>query len=389
MDFSFTEEQELLRNSLRAFLRDRYAFEARTAAARDTLGMRREIWTGLAQELGILALSLPERVGGLGSDPVAVMVVMEELGRTLVVEPFLETVVLCGGMLARSGGERADDTLRRIGTGEEIVAFAGSEPQSRYDFGRVATTARRDGAGWRIDGVKSVVTTAPWASQLLVTARTAGQNGEREGISLFLIDAHATGVKTSAYPTIDERRAADIAFEGVHVPADALIGPEGQALEAIEATADATIAALCAEAVGVLSTLHSSTVDYTKQRRQFGQPIASFQALQHRMVDMYMHVEMAQSATYLATLKLASSPLERALATSTAKVTVNQACRFVGQNAIQLHGGMGMTDELAISHYFKRATAIESEFGSVDFHLQRYAALSRAAEASGEVAKNG
>ncbi|MET0984017.1 MAG: acyl-CoA dehydrogenase family protein [Steroidobacteraceae bacterium] len=377
MDFSFTEEQELLRNSLQAFLRDRYGFEARRAAARGAPGMRREIWTAMAQDLGILSATMPERVGGLGADAVTTMVVMEELGRALVVEPFLETVVLCGGLLSRSGGALADDTLRRIGTGEEILAFAWSEPQTRYDFTRVATSARREGPAWRIDGVKSVVIAAPWASQLLITARTGESVGQREGLSLFLLDKNTAGISATEYPTIDDRRAADITFANVRVPADALIGAEGEALEAIEAVTDTAIAALCAEAVGVLSTLQWSTVEYTKQRRQFGQPIAAFQALQHRMVDMYMHVEMAQSATYLATLKLSASPLERALAASTAKVTVNNACRFVGQNAIQLHGGMGMTDELAISHYFKRATAIESELGSVDFHLQRHAALSR------------
>jgi alkylation response protein AidB-like acyl-CoA dehydrogenase len=380
MDFSFTEEQQLLRNSVRAFLRDRYIFEARRAATRSALGMRPEIWTALAQELGILNVSFPERVGGFGVDPVAVMIVMEEFGRALVVEPFLETVVVCGGLLSRVGGARADDALLRIGAGELRLAFAWSEPQSRYDFARMATTAVRDGAGWRIDGMKSVVMAAPWASQLLVTARTGGQAGEREGVSLFLIDKQTPGVKTSEYPTIDERRAADIVFEGVRLPADALIGAEGEALATIEEVSDVAVAAISAEAVGLVSTMQQTTVEYTKQRRQFGQPIASFQALQHRMVDMYMHVEMAQSATYLATLKLSATASERALAASSAKVTVNQACRFVGQNAIQLHGGMGMTDELAMSHYFKRATAIETEFGSVDFHLQRHAALSRAAD---------
>jgi alkylation response protein AidB-like acyl-CoA dehydrogenase len=377
VDFSFTEEQELLRNSLRSFLQDKYTFELRRAASRTPAGWRPEIWKALAEDIGVLGMSLPERVGGLGGDPIGTLVVMEELGRALVIEPYLETVVLCGGLLARAGGSRADEVLSRIGRGDEIVAFAWAEPSCRYDFAAVSTTARPLGSGWRLEGVKSVVTAAPWASQLLVTARTSGAPAERAGISLFLVDKAARGVRTSEYPTIDGRRAADVVFENVVVPADALLGEVGQASESIEQVGDEAIAALSAEALGVVTTMLQHTVEYTKQRRQFGQPLSSFQVLQHRMVDMYMEVEMVRSATYLATLKLHTAPLERALAASAAKVTVSKACRFVGQNAIQLHGGMGMTDELAVSHYFKRATSIEMEFGTVDFHLARHAQLSR------------
>ena len=218
---------------------------------------------------------------------------------------------------------------------------------------------------------------APWASQLLVTARTGGSVGERSGVSLFLFDRATRGVTLADYPTIDGRRASDLTFDGLHLPADALIGEEGRAMDFLDEAGDQAIAAICAEALGVLGVLQHDTVEYTKQRRQFGQAIANFQVLQHRLVDMYMEAQMAQSATYLVTFKLAGTALERALAASAAKVTVNKACRFVGQNAIQLHGGMGMTDETAVSHYFKRATMIEAEFGSVDFHLTRHAALMR------------
>lgn len=379
MDFNFTEEQELLRNTLRSFLQDRYPFEQRRAASGAPSGWRPQIWKSLAEDLGVLGMSLPERAGGLGGDPTGTLVVMEELGRALVIEPYLETVVLCGGLLARAGGARADEVLARIGRGEAIVAWAWAEPNSRYDFASLSTTARRQGGGWRLDGVKSVVSAAPWASYMLVTARTSGATTERAGISLFLVDKATRGLSTSDYPTIDGRRAADVVLEDVVVPADALLGEAGQALASLEQAGDEGIAALSAEALGVLATLLRDTVEYTKQRRQFGQPLSSFQVLQHRMVDMYMELEMARSATYLATLKLHATPLERALAASAAKVTVSKACRFVGQNAIQLHGGMGMTDELAVSHYFKRATSIEAEFGTVDFHLARHARLSRAA----------
>ncbi len=376
MDFSLTDEQELLRDSVRAFLTDRYSFAARRAA-QSGAGWRPDLWRALARDLGILNMAFPVRVGGLGADPVTTMVVMEEFGRSLVVEPYLETVVLCGGLLRRFSGPRADEAMTRIGEGELVMAFAWAEPASRDDFSAVSTTAVRERGGWRLDGAKSVVVAAPWASQFLVTARTAGAVTERDGVSLFVIDKSASGVTVTDYPTLDGRRAADVVFDGAWVPADAMLGHDGTAIDAIDQVGDEAIAALCAEGVGVLSTMQHDTVEYTQQRRQFGQPIANFQVLQHRMVDMFMEIELARSATYLATLKIGAPPQERALAASVAKVTVGNACRFVGQNAIQLHGGMGMTDDVAVSHYFKRATVMEREFGGVDFHLARHAALSR------------
>lgn len=379
MDFSFTEEQQLLRSTLQGFLQDRYSFAARREAITSARGWMPQLWKSLGVELGILGLAFPERVGGLESDPVSTLVVMEELGRALVVEPYLETVVVCGGLLRRSGGELADRMLSSIAASDAVLAFAWAEPQGRYNFAAVKTSAVRDGAGWCLNGSKAVVIAVPWASHLLVSARTYGSSGERAGISLFLVDKTTPGVSVTEYPTVDGRRAGDVIFDNVHLPAEALLGVEGDALEQIEQVGDEAISALCAEALGVTSRLLEDTVAYTKQRRQFGQPIANFQALQHRMVDMYMHIEMARSATYLATMKLHATPVERALAASTAKVTVSNACRFVGQNAVQLHGGMGMTDELAVSHYFKRATIIENEFGTADFHLARHVMLSRSA----------
>jgi alkylation response protein AidB-like acyl-CoA dehydrogenase len=373
IDFALTEEQEQLRDSVRALLRDLYSFEQRRAAVQSPSSFTPAVWTAFADDLGILAMTFPERVGGSGLDAVATMVVMEEFGRALVLEPYLETVVICGGLLSRVGGTRADHMLERIGAGKEVLAFAAFESESRYDITSIGTSARRDGGGWRLDGTKAVVAAAPWASHLLVVARTAGSRGERTGLSLFLVPCSESGVRMRSYPTIDGRRAADVTFERVRLQSTALIGEEGQAIDTIERSIDEAIAAMSAEAVGLMAKLHEDTLEYARQRKQFGQPIGRFQVLQHRLVDMYMEIELARSAAYLATLRLAAPARERTRAASAAKVTINKACRMVGQHAVQIHGGMGMTDELAVSHSFKRATAIELELGSTDFHLARYA----------------
>jgi alkylation response protein AidB-like acyl-CoA dehydrogenase len=378
MDFSFSDEQEQLRHSLRSLLDDRYTFTWRRAAIAAPRGLDPQGWAWFA-ELGILAMAFPERTGGLQLDDVSTLVVMEELGRALVIEPYLQTVVMCGGLLARAGGPVADELLSQIGSGQSMLALALEEPTARYTPAAIATTAKRSAAGWQLDGVKSMVSAAPWASQLLISARTAGQPGERSGLSLFLVDKHAPGVTLRECATIDGRRAAEIALHAVRVPAEALIGEAGHALPNLERAIDEGIAALGAEAIGVLERLHHDTLEYVKQRRQFGQPIGKFQVLQHRLVDMYMEIELARSAVYAATLKLSATPGERALAASAAKVSMNQACRAVGQGAVQLHGGIGMTDELAVSHGFKRTSMMELELGSTDFHLARYAALSAAA----------
>jgi alkylation response protein AidB-like acyl-CoA dehydrogenase len=374
MDFSFTDEQEQLRGSLRALLHDRYTFEWRRAAMHSASGKHPAAWEWFA-DMGILAMALPERCGGLQTDPISTLVVMEELGRALVIEPYLETVVMCGGLLARAGGARADQLLTQIGHGAAIVALAAGEPASRYDPSMIATTARRRGSHWQLDGSKSVVVAAPWASHLLVAARTSGAHRERAGVSLFLVETTAAGLALQNYPTVDGRCAADVALQSVEVPADALLGEEGQALANLELGVDEAIAAVGAEAIGMLEQMHQDTLEYCKQRRQFGQPIGHFQILQHRLVDMYMEIELARSAVYFATLKLAAPVRERALAACAAKVSVNQACRCVGQNAVQLHGGIGMTEDLAVSHRFRRSSMIELELGSADFHLARYSAL--------------
>ena len=375
MDFSFTEEQSMLRDTVASYLADHYDFDKRRAAVSKEPGWRPEVWKAFAEELGILGAPFSEDLGGLGGGPIDNMIVMEEFGKALVVEPYLGTVVIGGGFLKHSGHAGAADLIGGIIEGKNLFAFAQAEPKSRYNLASVATTAKKDGAGWTLNGHKAVVMGAPFATHLIVTARTAGAERDAGGISVFLVDKAAKGVTTRDYPTVDGNRASEVYFENVSVGADALIGTADNGLPLVEKVVDEAIAAICAEACGVLSKLHTGTVEYTKQRKQFGAPISSFQVLQHRMVDMFINVEQAISMTYMANIKV-SDEAERAKAASAAKVQIGKACRFVGQNAIQLHGGMGMTDEMAIGHYFKRATMIESAFGSVDHHLVRYEGLS-------------
>ncbi len=376
MDFSFTDEQSMLRDTVASYLADHYDFDTRRTAIKSASGWRPEVWKAFAEELGILGAAFPEDLGGLGGGPIDNMVVMEEFGKALVVEPYLGTVVIGGGFLKHAAPAGAEEIIGKIIAGEVTIAFAYAEPQGRYNLANLVTTARKDGAGYILNGHKAVVIGAPWATHLIVTARTGGGQRDAGGVSVFLVDKTAGGVVTRDYPTVDGRRASEVFFENVSVPAEALIGAEGDALPLIEQVVDEAIAATCAEACGVLRRLHEGTLEYTKQRKQFGQPIASFQVLQHRMVDMFIQLEQAISMTYMAHIKLGEPAAERAKSLSAAKVQIGRACKFVGQNAIQLHGGMGMTDEMAIGHYFKRATLIEGEFGSVDHHLRRYETLS-------------
>ena len=380
MDFSFTEEQTLLRDSLASWLADNHDFDKRREMVALPTGRRPETWSAFANELGILGATFAEADGGLGGGPIEAMVIMEEFGKSLVTEPYLGTVVIGGGFLKASSSPAARETIGRIIAGETILAFAWAEPGGRYDLANLETTARREGPGWVLNGRKAVVVGGPWADQLVVTARTGGGRRDRAGVSLFLVEKDSTGVTTRDYPTVDGGRASEVHLENVTVPADRLLIAEGEALPLVERVVDEAIAATTAEACGVLRKLHESTVDYTRQRKQFGAPLSSFQVLQHRMVDMYMELEQAISMSFMAHLKLGEADEVRAKAVSAAKARIGRACRFVGQNAIQLHGGMGMTDELAIGHYFKRATLIESAFGGVDHHLARYEALSLAAD---------
>ncbi|WP_245607239.1 acyl-CoA dehydrogenase family protein [Pseudonocardia spinosispora] len=379
ISFALTAEQEMLRDGLVKFLDKHYDLAVSRAAVKTGPGWQPEIWRALAEDLGILGAALPEHAGGTGGGPVEMMVIAEALGNALVVEPYIDTAVLGAGLLHRLGGPRADEVLARIVDGTAVTAVAAMEAGPGLDD--ITTTARRDGAGWVLDGAKPVVTTAPLATHLLVTARTGDG-----GVSLFLVDFDAAappaGMTVHPLRTVDDRIAADLVLRDVQLPADALLGGPGDALGTVERAVDDATAAVCAEAVGCLRRVLADTVSYTKQRTQFGQPISRFQVLQHRMVDMYLEVEQASAATHLAIHGLGAGDAERARAVSAAKVTVARAARIVGQGAVQLHGGMGMTEELAVGHYFKRLTVIEHELGTVSAHLARYAALTRPAEAT-------
>ena len=374
MDFSFSEEQTLLRNSVQSWLRDKYDFETRRKIVSGAEGWRRDYWRQFA-ELGLLGMLFPEEQGGLGGGPVEAMIVMEEFGRHLVVEPYLETIVLAGGLL-RDGGTAAQHKAHLPGLigGEEVWTLAYAESQGRYNLADLVTTAKKQGASYVINGHKAMVFAGPWADKLIVTARSSGGQRDRSGVSLFIVNKKAAGVSTRDYPTVDGRRASEISFENVKLDADALIGEEDNGLGLLEAVTDQAIGALCAEAIGAMKELNEATVDYTKTRKQFGVPIGKFQALQHRMVDMFIAHEQSISMTYLVNLKLGEAEAERRRAASGAKVQIGKAGKLIGQEAVQLHGGMGVTDELNVGHYFKRLAIIDTQFGNIDHHLKRYAA---------------
>ncbi|NVN53813.1 acyl-CoA dehydrogenase family protein [Mycolicibacterium hippocampi] len=374
MDFTLNDEQELLRNGLSRFLATRYDLEQSRSAAKTGAGWQPDIWRAFADELGILGATLPEEHGGIGGGPVELMVIAEALGHALVVEPYVDTAVVAAGLLRRAG---ATDLLEAVVAGHTIVTLAATEPTSGEHWRNVTTRAERDGEHWVLTGTKIVSASTPLASHVLVTARTSGQQADVDGISLFVVElgSATAGIELHHYRTIDDRRASDIVLDGLQLPAAALLGDEGDAWPSIAQARDEGAAAICAEAVGCMRKVLSDTVEYCKQRQQFGQPIGSFQVLQHRMVDMYMEVEQAAAAALLATLHLEADDITRARAVSAAKATVGRAAQFVGQQAVQLHGGMGMTEELAIGHYFKRLTALQFEFGSTDHHVTRYAEL--------------
>jgi pimeloyl-CoA dehydrogenase small subunit len=375
MDFDLTEEQRLLRDSVDRLIDDAYGdFEKRKAYAAEPHGFSAALW-GRFAELGLLGLPFAEADGGYGGGPVETMLVMEAIGRGLALEPYLSTVVLGGGFI-RLGGSDAQRRrlLPRIADGSLRLAFAHTERQARYDLFDVATMARAEGDGFVLEGAKSVVLHGDSADLLVVGARLSGTRRDRAGIGLFLVDAGAGGVVRRGYPTQDGQRAAEITLEHVRVPADAMLGAPGEGLALIERVTDGAIAALCAEAVGAMAALHALTVDYLKTRKQFGVPIGSFQALQHRAADMLVALEQARSmAMYAAMMADAPDAVERHIAMAAARVQIDDSARMVGQAAIQLHGGIGMTQEYKAGHYFKRLTMIGMTFGDTDHHLRAVA----------------
>jgi len=375
MDFEFSTEQSLLKDSVDRFVQDEYDFETRRKIVATDDGFSRENWAKFA-ELGWLALPLPEDFGGFGGSPVETMILMEAFGRGLVAEPYVPTVVLGGGLVVEAGSAAQKQAiLPALANGEMMLAFGFAEPQSRYTLADVETKAEAADGGYVLNGHKAVVIGAPSADKIIVSARTSGGTRDADGISLFILDKDADGLGRRDYRTIDALRAADVTLDNVKVGADALLGTEGGALPVIEKVTDQAIAALCAEAVGAMQVLLDTTTEYTKTRKQFGVPIGKFQVLQHRMVDMFIELEQSRSMTYMVTLKLGEDEAERKRSASGAKAQIGKGGKYVGSQAVQLHGGMGMTDELSVSHYYKRLMMIEMMFGNTDHHLKRFADL--------------
>lgn len=376
MDFSLTEEQSMLADSVERFIDNDYDFETRQRIAAGPDGYSREVWRTFV-ELGWTAMLFDEADGGLGGGPVEMMLMMQQFGRGLVVEPFLATIVLAGGLLERAASPAQKERwVTGLIGGEIQAALAFAEPQSRFVLHDVATTARAQDGGYVLDGRKAVVPNGGRADLLIVPARTSGERTARDGITLFALSPDQDGVHRHSYATVDAHNAADIRLQGVRVDAGAVIGPVGAGLEPLQATIDAATLAVSAEAYGILESMHAKTVEYSKNRVQFGVPIGSFQALQHRMVDMLMAREQIYSLLLRATMAAAAGGEETSRAVSALKYQLGTAGRLVAQEAVQLHGGMGMTWELDVAHYFKRFTAIEILFGNADFHLDRYAGLS-------------
>ena len=376
MDFTFTEEQQMLQDTTRRFVARDYSFETRRqrlVAAREGRADRK-VWQGMA-DLGVLALNVPEEDGGLGGSAIDTMLVMIALGEGLVLEPFLSSAVLSTRALATMGSAaQKESMLPALAAGETIVVFAHDEAASRFDWKAIETSAREDNGNYVLNGRKSVIAYAPSADVLLVTARIEGPD-QPGAMAVFAVPRNAAGMRMVPAPMVDGSIAGEIVLDDVTLPAQALLGESTDDAESrIADVLDAGIAAVCAEAVGALDKLLAATVEYARNRKQFGVPIGKFQALQHRMADMVLHIEQARSMSYLASVRCADPDLkQRRHDLSAAKVIVGQACRFVGEQAVQLHGGMGVTDELDVSHYFKRLMAIEMAFGSTDVHLERVA----------------
>jgi pimeloyl-CoA dehydrogenase small subunit len=372
MDFGFSDEQKLLKDSVERLLADRYGFEQRKAYAQERDGFSRAMWKQYA-ELGLLALPFEEKYGGIGGGAVDTMIVMEAFGRALALEPYLATVVLCGSLL-RLGGDAAqkDAYLPKLATGELTMAFAHAEAQARYDLADVKTTARKHGDSYSLDGAKTLVLHGDSANAFIVSARLSGAQRDSGGLALFIVNTNANGLTRRGYATIDGQRAAELTLADVHVNAGAVLATD--AFPLIERAVDIAIAAQCAEAVGAMSVMHEMTVDYLKTRKQFGLPIGSFQVLQHRAADMLIALEQARSMAMLAAMMAdTEDAAERRKAISAAKVQICNSARFIGQQATQLHGGIGMTMEYAVGHYFKRVTAIAATFGDAAHHLDEFA----------------
>lgn len=376
MDFQLSDEQKLIRDAVEKFVRNDYGFDARNKLLATDEGFSRENWRQFA-ELGWLGIPFPEEVGGFGGAMVEILQIMEPFGTAMVLEPYLSTVVLGGSAIDRGApAGRRQTLLGRLIEGQLMLALAYTESESRFNPADVATRAEKTASGYRLSGKKTVVLDAPSADMLIVSARSAGDRLDTQGISLFLVPADAKGLTLNPYRIMDGGRGADVTLDNVEVGTDALLGEEGEGFDLLEQVIDLGTAAACAQALGAMQAAYQRTVDYLKTRKQFDQPIGAFQALQHRAVDMFIAVESARSMTYMVAMKVGDpDPIERRKAVSAAKQLIGEKARFVAQQAVQLHGGIGMTEELDVGHYFRRLTLFCSQFGTTDYHLRRFADL--------------
>ena len=369
MHFAFTEEQKLLQQSVEKFIENDYSFARRTEYSNSDEGYSRDVWAKFS-DLGWLGVGIPEEDGGYEGGAVETSIIIEALGFGLAIEPFISSVVMAGELLRCTEVSAQKALLPAIAGGATRVAFALAERHSRYDLARVEVSAQTVGhEEWTLNGEKSVAFNADTADKLLITARTSGDPSQATGITNFLVDANAPGIRIRSYPTVDGRRAAEVTMTNVGAGSDTVVGAVGEGYPLIERVVDAGTVALCAEAVGIMKRMYQSTLEYMRGREQFGQHLASFQALQHRVVDMFVEYELSRSMAYMAAVKLRAPRDERRRAVSSAKVQIGKSGRLVGEESIQLHGGMGMTDEMAISHYFKRLTMIDATFGDTDYHM--------------------
>jgi alkylation response protein AidB-like acyl-CoA dehydrogenase len=375
MDFNYSEEQQMLRDSVAKFVANDYDFDTRRKIIKGDNGFSRDNWK-LFAELGWLMMPFKEADSGLGGSAVDIIAVMEELGKGIVIEPFLATAIMGGGIVAEAGNaQQKEEILAQVMSGDLQLALAYAEEQSRYNLADVNTKAKKSGGAYTINGKKIAVLNGNKAEKIIVVARTSGKQTDSDGISLFIVDANADGVTVQGYETVDGFQGADITFDTVSVSADNLLGQEGEGYAALDYVIDRATLAVCAEAVGAMEVSYKKTVEYTKTRKQFGVPIAKFQALQHRMADMFIEHEQAKSMMLIAAMKCDSAGGIDKKQISAAKSRIGKAARKVGQESVQIHGGIGVTDELDVGHYFKRLTTIQFIFGSTDWHTQRFAEL--------------
>ncbi|WP_299981517.1 acyl-CoA dehydrogenase family protein [uncultured Pseudoteredinibacter sp.] len=374
MDFSLSQEQQMLQDSVAKFVQNDYDFDTRMATVNSDANFNQDFWN-LFAELGWLMVPFSEEDGGMGGGAADVMVLMEEFGKGMLMEPYLANVILAGGLLAKCGNESQKANLAEIMAGQQQWAFAYTEADSRYCLHKVSCQAEKAGGGFKLNGQKSVVFNGAAADHFVVLARTSGDSAEKNGLSLFLVDANAEGVSRKAYKLQDGSNAAEVSFNNVALTADSALGEEGNALAAVEAVIDQATLAVCAEAVGAMGVSLEKTVEYTKTRVQFGVPISKFQALQHRMADMFVEHQQAKSMLLRAVMLSEQDPSMATKAISAAKYRIGTAARNIGQESVQIHGGIAVTDELDVGHYFKRLTMLEMMFGNSDYHAQRYQAL--------------